>query len=101
MGSEGAMKKGSSDRYFQEGQDKFVPEGVEGLVPYKGSVRDMVFQLVGGLKAGMGYVGARSIPDLKKKSRFIRISFASLRESHVHDVQITKEPPNYFRPANE
>jgi IMP dehydrogenase len=101
MGSEGAMKQGSSDRYFQEGQGKFVPEGVEGLVPYKGSVRDIVFQLVGGLKAGMGYVGAETIPDLMEKARFIHISFAALRESHVHDVQITKEPPNYFVPGNE
>jgi IMP dehydrogenase len=101
MGSEGAMKKGSSDRYFQEGQGKFVPEGVEGLVPYKGSVRDLVFQLVGGLKAGMGYAGARTVRELMEKSTFIRISFAALRESHVHDVQITKEPPNYFMPGNE
>ncbi len=96
MGSEGAMKEGSSDRYFQEGQGKFVPEGVEGLVPYKGSVRDIVFQLVGGIRSGMGYVGARNLRELKEKAKFIRISFSALKESHVHDIQITKQPPNYF-----
>ena len=101
MGSEGAMKSGSSDRYFQEGQTKFVPEGVEGLVPYKGNVRDIVFQLVGGIKAGMGYVGAKTLKELREKSHFIRISFSSLKESHPHDVQITKEPPNYFFPEYE
>ena len=96
MGSEGAMKEGSSDRYFQEGQGKFVPEGVEGLVPYKGSVRDIVFQLVGGIRSGMGYVGARNLKELKERAKFIRISFSALKESHVHDIQITKQPPNYF-----
>ncbi len=101
MGSEGAMKSGSSDRYFQEGQKKFVPEGVEGLVPYKGSVRDIVFQLCGGVRAGMGYVGARTIEELRRKSTFIRVSFSSLKEGHPHDVQITKEPPNYFFPDYE
>jgi IMP dehydrogenase len=101
MGSEGAMKIGSADRYFQQGQGKFVPEGVEGLVPYKGSVRDIVFQLIGGIRAGMGYVGAQTIPELKQKARFLRISFSSLKESHVHNVQITKEPPNYFLPEYE
>jgi IMP dehydrogenase len=101
MGSEGAMKSGSSDRYFQQGQDKLVPEGVEGLVPYKGSVRDIVFQLVGGIKSGMGYVGAKNIAELRQKSRFVKITFSSLKESHVHDVQITKEPPNYFLPQYE
>jgi IMP dehydrogenase len=101
MGSEGAMRSGSSYRYSQEGREKFVPEGVEGLVPYKGSVRDIVFQLVGGIKAGMGYVGAKSIQELRSKARFIKISFSSTRESHVHDVQITKEPPNYFFPDYE
>jgi len=101
MGSEAAMKNGSSDRYFQEGQKKFVPEGVEGLVPYKGSMRDIIFQLVGGIKAGMGYVGAKKIDKLREKARFVKISFSSLRQSHVHDVQITKEPPNYFSPENE
>jgi IMP dehydrogenase len=98
MGSEGAMKSGSSDRYFQTGQSKFVPEGVEGLVPYKGSVRDIVFQLVGGIKAGMGYLGSKTLKELRDKSQFLRISFSSLKESHPHDVQITKEPPNYFFP---
>jgi IMP dehydrogenase len=101
MGSEGAMKQGSADRYGQEGREKFVPEGIEGLVPYKGSVRDIVFQLIGGLRAGMGYVGAETIPQLRKKAKFIRISFSSSRESHVHDVQITKEPPNYMPPEFE
>jgi IMP dehydrogenase len=101
MGSEGAMKAGSSDRYGQEGQKKFVPEGLEGLVPYKGSVRDLVFQLVGGIKAGMGYVGVRNLTQLREKARFIKISFSALRESHAHDVQITKEPPNYFNPERE
>lgn len=101
MGSEGAMKGGSADRYFQQGQGKFVPEGVEGLVPYKGSVRDIVFQLVGGVRAGMGYLGAEKISELQQRARFIRISYSSLRESHVHNVQITKEPPNYFLPEYE
>jgi IMP dehydrogenase len=101
MGSEGAMKGGAADRYFQEGQSKFVPEGVEGLVPYKGSVRDIVFQLIGGIKAGMGYVGAGTLKELREKSRFIKISFSSLKESHAHDIQITKEPPNYYYPEYE
>jgi IMP dehydrogenase len=95
MGSEAAMKEGSSDRYSQEGQRKFVPEGLEGLVPYKGSVRDTVFQLVGGIKAGMGYTGASNLAGLRRNARFIRMSFSSLKESHAHDIQITKEPPNY------
>jgi len=101
MGSEGAMKDGSSDRYGQAGQNKFVPEGLEGLVPYKGSVRDLVFQLVGGIRAGMGYVGARNLSELRDKARFIKISFSSLKESHAHDVQVTKEPPNYYTPERE
>jgi len=101
MGSEGAMKQGSADRYSQEGKEKFVPEGVEGLVPYKGSVRDIVFQLVGGIKAGMGYVGAKTIGDLRERSKFVKISFSSARESHVHDVKITKQPPNYISPDYE
>jgi len=101
MGSEGAMKKGSADRYFQDKNQKFVPEGVEGLVPYKGSVRDIVYQLIGGIRAGMGYLGARNIKELRAKSEFVKISFASIKESHVHDVQITKEPPNYFLPEYE
>ena len=101
MGSEGAMKEGSSDRYAQEGQRKFVPEGLEGLVPYKGSVRDIVFQLVGGIRAGMGYVGARNLQELGEQARFIKISFSSLKESHAHDIEVTKEPPNYYMPERE
>ncbi|MBA2377944.1 MAG: IMP dehydrogenase [Blastocatellia bacterium] len=98
MGSIGAMKKGSSDRYSQEGteiESKFVPEGIEGRVAYKGTVADMVTQLIGGLRAGMGYAGCRSIEELQTKARFVRITNAGLRESHVHDVIITKEAPNY------
>jgi IMP dehydrogenase len=98
MGSIGAMKKGSSDRYAQEGttgDSKFVPEGIEGRVAYKGSVADMVTQLVGGLRAGMGYTGCRTIKDMQTNAKFVRITSAGLRESHVHDVIITKEAPNY------
>jgi len=98
MGSIGAMKEGSRDRYFQSDiaeADKLVPEGIEGRVPYKGPLSMNVFQLVGGLRSGMGYVGARSIPDLREKARFIRISQAGLKESHVHDVIIVQEAPNY------
>ncbi|MBX3265072.1 MAG: IMP dehydrogenase [Acidobacteria bacterium] len=98
MGSIGAMKKGSSDRYAQETttvDSKFVPEGIEGRVAYKGSVADMVTQLIGGLRAGMGYTGCRSIAELQANARFVRITSAGLRESHVHDVIITKEAPNY------
>lgn len=95
MGSLGAMKEGSSDRYFQENEQKLVPEGIEGRVPYRGTVADTVFQLIGGLKAGMGYCGVKNIQELKTKTKFIRISHASLVESHPHDVQITKEAPNY------
>jgi len=100
MGSLGAMQQGSSDRYFQdaEGDDaaeKLVPEGIEGRVPYKGDLGSTIAQLVGGLRAGMGYVGAHDLGELRRKARFIRISPAGLREGHVHDVAITKEPPNY------
>ena len=95
MGSLSAMPKGSADRYFQEGAKKFVPEGVEGRVPYRGYVRDVIVQLVGGLKAGMGYCGAQSITALQRKARFIEISSAGLREGHPHDITITKESPNY------
>ncbi|MTI82798.1 MAG: IMP dehydrogenase [Firmicutes bacterium] len=95
MGSLGAMKEGSKDRYFQEEQKKLVPEGVEGRVPYRGPLADIAFQLIGGLRSGMGYVGAKDIPELKSKSKFLRITGASLRESHPHDVQVTKEAPNY------
>jgi IMP dehydrogenase len=95
MGSLGAMPKGSADRYFQESAKKFVPEGVEGRVPYRGMVKDVIFQLIGGLKAGLGYCGAKNIKALQKKAKFIRISSAGLRESHPHDITITKEAPNY------
>ncbi len=98
MGSIGAMKKGSSDRYSQEGttaDSKFVPEGIEGRVAYKGTIAEMVTQLVGGLRAGMGYTGCRNISELQNNARFVRITSAGLRESHVHDVIITKEAPNY------
>ncbi len=98
MGSIGAMKKGSSDRYSQEGtvaDSKYVPEGIEGRVAYKGTVAEMVTQLVGGLRAGMGYTGCRSINELQENAKFVRITSAGLRESHVHDVIITKEAPNY------
>jgi IMP dehydrogenase len=98
MGSIGAMKAGSRDRYFQEFEaaaEKLVPEGIEGMVPYKGPLSAMVQQLVGGLRAGMGYCGASSIRDFQARARFVRISPAGLKESHVHDVIITKEAPNY------
>ncbi len=95
MGSLGAMKEGSRDRYFQEHEQKLVPEGIEGRVPYRGTVSDMIFQLVGGLRAGMGYCGVKNIEELKHKTRFIRITSAGLAESHPHGVQITKEAPNY------
>jgi len=95
MGSIAAMKEGSKDRYFQEDEHKLVPEGIEGRVPYKGPISDTIFQLMGGLRAGMGYCGAGDIATLKREGRFIRISTAGLKESHPHDVQITKEAPNY------
>jgi IMP dehydrogenase len=113
MGSLGAMAQGSSERYFQSTEDdsssastshdgesrnrldKLVPEGIEGRVPYRGSVAMIVYQMVGGLKSGMGYCGCATIPDLLQKTRFVRISGAGLRESHVHDVMITREAPNY------
>ncbi|MFA6899375.1 MAG: IMP dehydrogenase [Desulfurivibrionaceae bacterium] len=98
MGSLGAMKQGSSDRYFQEGvenQAKFVPEGIEGKVPYRGPLSDMIYQLMGGLRSGMGYLGAATIEELRQKARFVKITAAGLKESHVHDVIITKEAPNY------
>ena len=95
MGSISAMENGSKDRYFQENAKKLVPEGVEGRVAYKGTVEDTVFQLMGGLKSGMGYCGTRNIEELKQNGRFIKISAASLKESHPHDIQITKEAPNY------
>ncbi|MGI1690319.1 IMP dehydrogenase [Thermoanaerobacter uzonensis] len=95
MGSLGAMKEGSSDRYFQEDVTKFVPEGVEGRVPYKGPLKETVYQLVGGLRAGMGYCGVRNIEELRAKTKFIKITQAGLTESHPHDIIITKEAPNY------
>jgi len=95
MGSIAAMEKGSKDRYFQQDAKKLVPEGVEGRVAYKGTVEDTVFQLIGGLKAGMGYCGAKDIKTLQETGKFIKISAASLKESHPHDIQITKEAPNY------
>ncbi len=95
MGSEGAMSAGSGDRYFQNDTKKFVPEGVEGRVPYRGLMKDMIYQLLGGLRSGMGYCGTGSIPELQENARFVRITGAGLRESHPHDIQITKEPPNY------
>ncbi len=95
MGSVGAMKEGGRDRYFQEDEQKTVAEGIEGRVPYRGTVADMVFQLVGGLRAGMGYCGVKSLQELRTKTRFVRITNAGLMESHPHDVQITKEAPNY------
>jgi IMP dehydrogenase len=95
MGSLSAMKEGSKDRYFQENEQKLVPEGIEGRVPYRGTIGDTVYQLIGGLRAGMGYCGVRDIHELKTKTSFMRISSASLRESHPHDVHITKEAPNY------
>lgn len=95
MGSLGAMKEGSKDRYFQEGEKKLVPEGIEGRVPYKGLVSDSLYQLIGGLRAGMGYCGMPNIAEMKENANFIRITAAGLRESHPHDVTITKEAPNY------
>lgn len=97
MGSLAAMSVGSKDRYFQEGQKKLVPEGVEGRVPYKGTLADTIFQMVGGLRSGMGYCGTKTIDDLRKNSEFIRITGAGLAESHPHDISITKESPNYSR----
>jgi IMP dehydrogenase len=98
MGSMGAMVKGSSDRYGQAGvkeSSKLVPEGVEGRVPYRGPLGDFVYQMVGGLRAGMGYCGTRNIEELKTNARFCRVSAASMAESHPHDITITKESPNY------
>ena len=98
MGSLGAMKEGcSKDRYFQEGvfEEKLVPEGIEGMVPCKGSLGAVLYQLAGGLRAGMGYVGAATVAELHEKGRFVKITAAAMRESHPHDVTITKEAPNY------
>lgn len=95
MGSIAAMEKGSSDRYFQEDNKKLVPEGIEGRVPYKGPLAESIYQLVGGIRSGMGYTGSKTLKDLRENAQFIRMSGAGLRESHPHDVQITKEAPNY------
>ncbi|HOJ92425.1 MAG TPA: IMP dehydrogenase [Dictyoglomaceae bacterium] len=95
MGSLSAMKEGSGERYFQEGSDKFVPEGIEGRVPYRGPVSEVLFQLVGGLKSGMGYCGVNNLEELRTKTKFIKVTNAGLKESHPHDVIITKEAPNY------
>ncbi|CUA81275.1 IMP dehydrogenase [Anoxybacillus suryakundensis] len=95
MGSVGAMERGSKDRYFQEDNKKFVPEGIEGRVPYKGPLADTIYQLVGGLRAGMGYCGTKNLEELREKTQFVRMTGAGLRESHPHDVHITKEAPNY------
>jgi IMP dehydrogenase len=98
MGSLGAMQDGAADRYFQDPTnniDKLVPEGIEGRVPYKGSVLSIIYQLVGGLRASMGYCGCATIDEMRKKAEFVEITSAGMRESHVHDVQIVKEAPNY------
>ena len=101
MGSIGAMQQGSADRYFQESSsgnpntDKLVPEGIEGRVPYKGSVLSIIYQMAGGLRASMGYCGCATIDEMREKAEFVEITAAGIRESHVHDVQITKEAPNY------
>ena len=100
MGSLGAMKSGSADRYFQEGNSplsKLVPEGIEGMVPFKGTLENMVFQLVGGVRSGMGLVGAKDLKELKEKAKFVKVTLAGLKESHPHDVVITKEAPNYMK----
>jgi len=97
MGSLGAMSSGSADRYYQEETEvqKYVPEGIEGRVPYKGQLADVIYQLAGGLRSSMGYCGVKTIDELKKKGKFIKVSSASIKESHPHDVIITKEAPNY------
>jgi IMP dehydrogenase len=99
MGSLGAMNQGSADRYFQDVEDeikKLVPEGIEGRVPFKGNVNDTIYQLVGGLRAAMGYCGCSTIEEMKSDARFVRMTAAGLRESHPHDIIITKESPNYY-----
>ncbi|SEI51143.1 IMP dehydrogenase [Lachnospiraceae bacterium A10] len=95
MGSIAAMENGSKDRYFQEGAKKLVPEGVEGRVAYKGALEDVIFQLIGGIRSGMGYCGCPTIPELQERGKFVKITAASLKESHPHDINITKEAPNY------
>jgi IMP dehydrogenase len=103
MGSVEAMKKGSSDRYYQKDtgeNEELVPEGIVGRIPYRGTIRENIVQMIGGLKAGMGYLGAATIEELHEKAKFVRITAAGLRESHVHDVSITKEAPNYRVESN-
>jgi len=100
MGSLDAMAKGSADRYFQEETKKFVPEGIVGRVPYRGKASEVIYQLTGGLKAGMGYCGAKNLLELRRKAKFVRITNAGLRESHPHDITITKEAPNYELPQS-
>ena len=95
MGSMSAMEAGSKDRYFQEDAKKLVPEGVEGRVPYKGVLSDVIYQLIGGLRAGMGYCGKATIEELRTQAEFVKITSAALVESHPHDISITKESPNY------
>lgn len=97
MGSLGAMSKGSTDRYFQEGtaKDKLVPEGIEGMVPYKGTIAEILHQFVGGLRSSMGYLGCKDIKTFQENAQFVKITQAGLKESHVHDVTITNEAPNY------
>ena len=94
------MENGSKDRYFQEGAKKLVPEGVEGRVAYKGTLEDTIFQLIGGIRSGMGYCGCDTIEKLKENGKFVKISAASLKESHPHDIHITKEAPNYSTDGN-
>jgi len=99
MGSLGAMAQGSADRYFQdaeEGISKLVPEGIEGRVPFKGTMRDTIAQIIGGLRSAMGYCGTGTIADMKKKAKFVKMTASGLRESHPHDINISKESPNYF-----
>jgi IMP dehydrogenase len=98
MGSLGAMKRGAAERYFQDNEanvDKLVPEGIEGMVPFKGSVVAIIFQLAGGVRSSMGYCGCRTIDEMRNRAEFVEITSAGMRESHVHDVRITKEAPNY------
>jgi IMP dehydrogenase len=100
MGSIEAMKEGSKDRYFQDAEDeiaKLVPEGIVGIVPYKGLLKEVVYQFVGGLRAGMGYCGAKTVEELQANGKFIKITAAGAKESHAHDIKITKEAPNYSR----
>ena len=97
MGSIGAMEKGSSDRYFQNGTKKFVPEGIEGRVAYKGPVADTIYQLTGGIKSGMGYLGSKDLDTLYETATFVVQTASGIRESHPHDVNITKEAPNYSK----